>query len=178
MILTTAMTLLLLQATPAATACVPPPKTPVSVSALRTKRCADGKLAYIGDTVTIAGRVTIGALQATALRPAPVAVHHAPDMDGDSLRVDAIAPIGRLRAHKRVTVPPNVLGHRLRRTSNNPRSPTSTAHAKFALDRGTEPTVTARGVIVSVWCGAVRGTTRGSTARLRTRLPTRQEGPP
>jgi PAS domain S-box-containing protein len=59
-ILTTAMTLLLLQTAPAATPCVPPPKTPVPVSALRTLRCADGQLAYAGDTVTIAGRVTIG----------------------------------------------------------------------------------------------------------------------
>jgi PAS domain S-box-containing protein len=59
-VINTAVTLLLLQATQAAAPCIPPPTAPVSVNALRTRRCTDGRLAYVGDTVTIAGRVTIG----------------------------------------------------------------------------------------------------------------------
>jgi PAS domain S-box-containing protein len=59
----TMLLLALLAATPpqqTARRCVSAPRAPVTVGALRGARCPDGRLAYLGDTVTIAGRVTMG----------------------------------------------------------------------------------------------------------------------
>ena len=54
----------------------------------------------------LAGGVALGALQAPLLRPPAVAVHHAPDVGGDAVRIDALEPSETVEASHQSNLPP------------------------------------------------------------------------